>query len=158
MTSFTKLSKAIPTVVMVLGWLGILHFHEYRVSPGVFFLAVGWGALVLVFYLIARAYRVVGAEVFNEGFGQRRDRRQELDSEKKALLRAIKDAEFDRDTGKMNDDDAKEIIQFYRQRAIAILKELDDIEKGRGPASPREEIERELKARLVLSGSKQEGA
>ncbi|HEY3354957.1 MAG TPA: zinc ribbon domain-containing protein [Polyangia bacterium] len=70
-------------------------------------------------------------------------RRRELDREKRILLKAIKELEFDHAMGKLSDGDFQELVGRYRARAIAVLRQLDE-----GDLSYRELVERDLARRL----------
>ncbi len=137
--------------VAVLGWLAIGLIHR-AFTPGVAFLGIGWLALCLVLLFFVRAWSAAATAVPNDGFATRRDRGEDLEIEKRALLKAIKEIEFDHETGKMSDADADEIIRFYRTRAIEILKEIDELKGATGPKSPRQEIERDIEARMAVAG------
>jgi hypothetical protein len=75
-------------------------------------------------------------------------RRRELDREKRILLKAIKELEFDHAMGKLSASDCQEIVGRYRTRAIAVLRQLDE-----GELSYRELIEREVRRRLGPSAA-----
>jgi hypothetical protein len=79
--------------------------------------------------------------------------RGELEREKKALLKAIKEAEFDLQMGKLSKADAEAMIGSYRAQAIAVIREID--RKDGGDVSVREEIEHEVRARLEVAKAKQ---
>jgi hypothetical protein len=53
-------------------------------------------------------------------------RRMELLDEKDAVLKSLKDLEFERDVGKVSDEDFKRLDAEFRQRAKRILRTLDD--------------------------------
>jgi hypothetical protein len=53
-------------------------------------------------------------------------RRAELLDEKDAVLRSLKDLEFERQVGKISDEDFKRLDTEFRTRAKRILKLLDD--------------------------------
>lgn len=53
-------------------------------------------------------------------------RRMELLDEKEAALKSLKDLEFERDVGKLSDEDFKRLDAEFRQRAKRILRTLDD--------------------------------
>lgn len=53
-------------------------------------------------------------------------RRAELLNEKEAVLRSLKDLEFERDVGKISAEDFQRLDAELRQRAKRILKQLDD--------------------------------
>ena len=67
--------------------------------------------------------------------------REALEREKLLTLRAIKDLEFDKAMGKVSDADAAPMEQRLRERAMAIMRDLD----GRGAVRGR--IEADLAAR-----------
>jgi hypothetical protein len=73
--------------------------------------------------------------------------RDELEREKRTLLKAIKEAEFDHQMGKLSKRDVDEMIRNYRLRAIEVIKLLEDSGK---PGTPREQIQREVRARLEV--------
>jgi type VI protein secretion system component VasK len=50
----------------------------------------------------------------------------ELREDKRRLLRAIKELEFDHEMGKLSDEDFREIGDRYRLRAIEVLRLLDE--------------------------------
>jgi hypothetical protein len=53
-------------------------------------------------------------------------RRAELLDEKESVLRSLKDLEFERDAGKISDEDFKRLEAEFRARARRVLKALDD--------------------------------
>lgn len=59
-------------------------------------------------------------------------RLQELQAAKEAKYREIKDAELDREMGKLSQDDWRAVDRELRGEAIEILRELDRLE-GRAP-------------------------
>jgi cytochrome c-type biogenesis protein CcmH len=56
---------------------------------------------------------------------------QDLRAEKDALLRAIKDLEFDLASGKLSNEDYRALRSRYEARAMAVLEELDAQEAAR---------------------------
>ena len=69
--------------------------------------------------------------------------RAALEREKAALLRAIKELEFDRAMGKVSEADCEEMTARLRNRAIRVIRQLDA-----GGAAYRELIDKELAARI----------
>jgi hypothetical protein len=69
--------------------------------------------------------------------------RRTLEREKVIVLRTIKELEFDRAMGKIADEDFAEISGRLRQRAMRLMRQLDDVE-----ASARARVERELAVRV----------
>ena len=53
-------------------------------------------------------------------------RRMELLEEKEEVLKSLKDLEFERDVGKVSDEDFKRLEVEFRARAKRILRTLDD--------------------------------
>src|SRR3954463_9159063 len=72
-------------------------------------------------------------------------RLRELEREKQAVLKAIKEIELDYQMRKIADGDYREMIDRYRTRAMRLISE---IEAG---DNSRELIERELKDRLAAA-------
>jgi len=58
-------------------------------------------------------------------FGSQVPKRVALEVEKRTLLRSLKDIEFDRDLGKISDDDFQRLNKAYRRRAKKVLQLLD---------------------------------
>jgi hypothetical protein len=73
-------------------------------------------------------------------------RRRELEREKRALLIAIKELEFDHALGKLTASDFAALSGRYRARAVAVLRQLDE-----GPRSYRDAILGELRRRVALA-------
>ena len=55
----------------------------------------------------------------------RHDRRLELDEEKTALYRALRELQFDHEAGHLSDPDYESLRQRYETRAAALITELD---------------------------------
>jgi hypothetical protein len=70
-------------------------------------------------------------------------RRKELEREKQALLKALKELDFDHEMGKVSDRDFADIGQQYRARAIRVMRQLDE-----GGQQYETLIAKELAARL----------
>lgn len=66
------------------------------------------------------------------------DRRDELNEEKTALYRALKELEFDYQAGHLSPDDYAEVSSRYEARAAQILTEFDALPPPRAKAEPRE--------------------
>ncbi len=65
----------------------------------------------------------------DEGVPHQR-RRAGLEREKALVLRSIKDLEFDRAMGKVGDADFEEMVGRLRQRAIGLMRQLDQWDEG----------------------------
>ncbi|MET0344349.1 MAG: hypothetical protein ABW252_25275 [Polyangiales bacterium] len=76
-------------------------------------------------------------------------KRHELLDEKDAVLKSLKDLEFERDVGKLSDEDFMRLERELRGRARQILRQLDD-EVREHRAKAKQLIETELKHELKL--------
>jgi hypothetical protein len=74
---------------------------------------------------------------------------EELEREKEIVLRSIKELELDAALQKIEERDARELCHPLRQRAVALLHELDRVRADR-PGDLEAEIEAELQRRLGL--------
>lgn len=118
-------------------------------GPGVF-LAGSVGTLGVVAYLLVRTAQVLvetgsAAQTREEKAATGR-RRKELEREYNSLKRAIKELELDYSMGKISEQDYTEIRTRYRERAVRVLRQLDQGE------SYRAQIERDLQARRQAKG------
>jgi hypothetical protein len=79
---------------------------------------------------------VVLGPLRNRGAEEQADqsRLQELQAAKEAKYREIRDAELDREMGKLSQDDWRSVDRDLRGEAIEILRELDRLE-GRSPSA-----------------------
>ncbi len=105
-------------------------------------------ALIIVVLTVAYiAYPVVkrlreGVEVAAEDDSLRKLKRlnifteneelEELYSQRDATYSAIEELEFDVKSGTLSNKDSDELKQSYKAKAVSILKEIDDKEKGAG--------------------------
>jgi hypothetical protein len=63
---------------------------------------------------------------------------QELLAEKETIYGAIEELDFDAKSGKLSDADHRALRQRYEERAAAILKTIDDVQRAvRRPEAPR---------------------
>lgn len=143
--------------ILVIGWLFILWQNKFHVSAPAVFVCLGYLAVVSSVYALWRVGVTAVVEEDDDGteadstWGRPIGARGELEREKRTLLKAIKEAEFDREMGKLSPADAEAMIKIYRARAIDVIKDLDKLAAG-AAGSVREQIEREVKARLELAG------
>jgi hypothetical protein len=142
--------------LLLIGWVFILMVNSFHFTASVVFVCLGYGAGVASVYTLFRTGAAAMSSGEAEGDATGWDRpvgeRGELELEKKALLKAIKEAEFDLQMGKLSRSDAETIIAEYRARAIAVIRELDRADGT--DASVREQIEREVRARLEVAKAK----
>jgi len=140
---------------LVLGWVFILWQNKFHITPPVVIIGLGYLAVVAT---VANLWRVGAAAVAPEdnspeAWTRPIGARGELEKEKKTLLKAIKEAEFDLAMGKLSKADADEMIRTYRARAIEVIKEIDRVDAGQADG-PREAIKREVQARIAIDKEK----
>jgi hypothetical protein len=118
--------------------------------PIAFIILSAAGLLFAISFVWASARALLGAASdahVNQSAAARR--RADLLSEKDALLKSIKDLEFEREVGKLSDDDFRRLESELRLRAKRILKELDeDLREHREKA--KQLLARELKREITL--------
>ena len=141
--------------LLVIGWGFILRANHFHIGPAVVFICLAYFAGVMALYTL---YRVGAAAVAanNEeddamSWVKPLGALDELDREKRALLKAIKEAEFDLQMGKLSKADADAMIAIYRGRAIEVIKEIDVQNSTSGKVgSVRDQILREARARIQI--------
>jgi hypothetical protein len=140
--------------LLIIGWGFILMANGFHLTAPVVFVCLGYLAGVAAVYSLFRTgAAATGAEDGDEaGWGRPVGARAELEREKKALLKAIKEAEFDLQMGKLSKADAEAMIGAYRAQALAVIREID--RKDGDAASVREQIDREVRARLAVAKPK----
>jgi hypothetical protein len=139
----------VPLVVVAATALYLFLIVGARASAGNVSLLVGAAAFGVVGLQVWQAIRAAATEgdepeAAPVAMGRRR---RELEREKAAIYKAIKELEFDREMGKISETDYQEAHANYRTRALRILRQLDA-----GAASYREIIEKELAERLARAG------
>ncbi len=70
-----------------------------------------------------------------------------VEEEKRSVLRALKDLEYERGVGKISPEDYAELLAKYRADAKRLIQSVDD---ALGPA--REEVEKSIEQRLARAG------
>ena len=154
-----QLFQAAFALVLVGGWLAIFKINRWYLGPPVFFLCVGWLAVLLTARFAWNAGMSAAEEddgTLEEEFWRAEGPQDELQREKRSLLKAIKEIEFDHQMGKMSDQDARELKHFYRARAIEIIKALE-ADGSEGELSISDKIDREVKARLTIAQASAKG-
>src|SRR3954454_24102816 len=123
------------TVAIVLGNL-------YGVQLVVLTLAAS--ALLLVIWLLWSSVQALAGEselTFEEAFSL--GARSAEEEQKRAVLRALKDLEYERSVGKISDDDYNEYAERYRAEAKRLIQGLEE-----NLAEGRKQVEAELARRL----------
>jgi hypothetical protein len=100
-------------------------------SLGPAILVLAGGALFATIAFFWASLRTLGGDApLAEGFAQMTRRRIEASDgpseRKRTALRALKDLEFEHSIGKIDDADYAEISSLYRDRAKAILREMEE--------------------------------
>lgn len=81
----------------------------------------------------AEALRALEALKRESGVDKERERRfRALEQDKIASLRALKDLEFERATGKLSDEDYEELKDFYTRKAAESLQALEALKEEPG--------------------------
>ena len=66
---------------------------------------------------------------------------QELHSKRDTTYSMLKELEFDFQSGVLGEEDYRDLEATYKRKAVSILREVDDLEKG---ANVEEEIEKQV--------------
>ncbi len=142
----TRLGWMLALAMIPPGLFLIGHANRWHLTSPVIVLGLAWVALIGAGYTLVRAANATVEPIDDDWFvaGGSRD---ELEREKRNLIRAIKDVEFDRDTGKVTAADADQQIAMYRARAIEVIKAID----ASAASTPRERVLAELAARVALA-------
>lgn len=134
-------------LALVLGFaLLVLWRYDWQPTASGFFLLAGWVSILAFGWWIFDAARSFDTES-EAPLGLELDdkRREHLMQEKKLLLKAIKEIEFDAATGKVDEADAQAAIGRYRARAVDILKVLDKDK----PVDYSTVVDKELQRRMA---------
>jgi hypothetical protein len=126
--------------------------NRFHITAPMVFVCLGYLAVITTIYNLWRtgAAAVDSAEDDDDStWAKPAGALGEMEREKRTLLKAIKEAEFDRDMGKLSPRDADEMIRGYRVRAIEVIKEIDQLGLG-AAGTVREQILREVRARVQL--------
>jgi hypothetical protein len=138
--------------VLLIGWVFIAWQNRFHISAPVVFVCLGYLAVVTTVYNLWRTGASAVAAADDDGdstWAKPAGALGELEREKRTLLKAIKEAEFDHQMGKLSKRDLDDMVKGYRVRAIEVIKEIDKLGVG-GAGSTRDQIMREVRARLEL--------
>jgi hypothetical protein len=137
---------------LVVGWVFIAWQNHFHITAPVVVVCLAYLAVVATVYNLWRT----GAAAVNPGddegdstWAKPTGRLGELEREKRTLLKAIKEAEFDHQMGKLSKRDAEDMIRVYRARAIEVIKDIEHAGAG-AAGTPREQIMREVRARIEV--------
>lgn len=138
--------------VLFVGWVFIAWQNHFHITAPVVFVCLAFLAVVATVYNLWRTGAAAVSTADDDGdstWAKPAGRLGELEREKRTLLKAIKEAEFDHQMGKLSKHDADEMIRVYRARAIEVIKDIDHLGLG-AAGTPREQIMREVRARIEL--------
>ena len=146
--------RGVALAALLIGWLFIAWQNRFHITAPMVFVCLGYLAVIATIFNLWRT----GAAAVDDSedgadstWAKSAGALGELEREKRTLLKAIKEAEFDHQMGKLSQRDADEMIRGYRARAIDVIKEIDRL--GLGTAGTvREQILREVRARVQLDG------
>jgi hypothetical protein len=117
-------------------------------------LTLAAGALVLVIFLLWSSVQALAGEselTFEEAFSF--GARSAEEEQKRAVLRALKDLEYERSVGKISEDDYQEYASRYRAEAKRLIQNLNE-----HLAEQRKQVEHELERRLANPSAQIEGS
>jgi hypothetical protein len=135
--------------IAVASWTAALGGRESAAFLALATIAFGW----VVWLLFRAAGALVRDPVAADAAVATGRRRKELEREKAALLKALKELEFDHQMGKVSDKDFVEIGTNYRGRALRVMRQLDDAGHDYEVM-----VERALAARLKRDDGKSDDA
>jgi hypothetical protein len=144
--------RGIALGALLVGWVFIVWQNHFHLTAPAVFVCLAYLAVVATVYNLWRtgaAAVAAGDEDADSTWAKQTGALGELEREKRTLLKAIKEAEFDHQMGKLSKHDVDEMIRVYRARAIEVIKEIDHLGAG-AAATPREQIMREVRARIEL--------
>lgn len=137
------LSKVVPVL-----WLLAAVAAGFVWGVQVVLLVLAAGAITLVIAMMWSSVQALtgGSPLgFEEALGMGAP--SKVEEEKRSVLRALKDLEYERGVGKISPEDYAELLAKYRAEAKRLIQSVDD---ALGPA--REEVERALELRLARAG------
>src|SRR5262249_62022016 len=142
---------------LLVGWVFIAWQNHFHVTAPLVFVCLAYLAVVATVYKLWRRGVSAVATADDEPdstWVKPTGALGELEREKRTLLKAIKEAEFDHQMGKLSKRDVDDMIRMYRARAIEVIKEIEQLSQG-AAGTPREQIMREVRARLELDAKAQ---
>lgn len=140
---------AMAALLLPPGWVFVLIQQRWHLTASAVMLMICWSTVVGIGYFAIRT-ALSAASADDDVWFTVPGRRDDLEREKRSLLKAIKEIEFDHDTGKLSDADAKALTASYRARAIEVLKAIEALDGAPKEMSVREQILAEARARAAL--------
>src|SRR5450755_3844217 len=139
-----------PPRMSVARWAAPLLTLFAAITAGVFYgvqlvvLTLAAAALLLVIWLLWSSVQALAGEselTFEEAFSM--GTRSAEEEQKRAVLRALKDLEYERSVGKISEEDYHEYSARYRAEAKRLIRDLDE-----SLAEARKQVEREVERRV----------
>src|SRR5450432_1131867 len=134
----------------VARWAAPLFTLVAAITAGAFYgvqlvvLTLAAAALLLVIWLLWSSVQALAGESelsFEEAFSM--GTRSAEEEQKRAVLRALKDLEYERSVGKISAEDYHEYSARYRAEAKRLIRDLDE-----SLAEARKQVEREVERRV----------
>jgi len=144
-----RLRWAVPSV-----WLVGVIITGIITGPHLAFLTAAAGVLVLVITLMWSSVQSLtgGAAIgFEEALSMGAP--SKVEEEKRAVLRALKDLEYERGVGKISPEDYAELSAKYRGEAKRLIQSLDET-----LGAARQEVEKAIERRLERAGMRADSA
>ena len=119
-------SRALPVVVVVLALVGLGIAGRTHGAPGVVLGLVGLALAGVIAALWASLRTLLGETPLSGADAYALGARHGEEEQKRAVLRALKDLEFERSVGKISDDDYQQLLVAYRAEAKRLLRAIDE--------------------------------
>lgn len=139
---------AVLSKVLPVAWLLAAVAAGFVWGVQLVLLVLAAGAIALVITMMwASVQALTGGSPlgFEEALGMGAP--SKVEEEKRSVLRALKDLEYERGVGKISPEDYAELLAKYRAEAKRLIQSVDD---ALGPA--RQEVEKALALRLARAG------
>ncbi|HEX4420568.1 MAG TPA: hypothetical protein VH165_21785 [Kofleriaceae bacterium] len=149
--------RGVALAALVIGWVFIAWQNHFHISAPLVFVCLGYLAVVATVYNLWRTGAVAVASADDEDdstWARPAGALGELERERRTLLKAIKEAEFDREMGKLSQRDTDDMIAGYKARIYEVYGEIDRLRLG-AAGSTREQIMREVRARIEVDARSQ---
>src|ERR1043166_3127287 len=126
--------RGVALAALLIGWLFIAWQNRFHITAPLVFVCLGYLAVIATIFNLwrtgAAAVDASEDEAGDSTWAKPVGAIGELEREKRTLLKAIKEAEFDLQMGKLSQRDADEMIATYRARAIEVIREIDRVERA----------------------------
>jgi hypothetical protein len=149
--------RGVALAALLIGWVFIAWQNHFYISAPLVFVCLGYLAVVATVYNLWRTGAVAVASADDEDdstWARPAGALGELERERRTLLKAIKEAEFDHEMGKLSQRDTDDMIAGYKARIYEVYGEIDRLRLG-AAGSTREQIMREVRARIEVDARSQ---